>query len=512
MHEESQGSLKSTFDVVEATFADIQDAYSSGSLTARTLVETYLQRIESLDRNGPNLNSIISTNPRALEEADKLDAAFAKSGPVGPLHGLPLVMKDQADVKEMPTTMGSILFRDHMPNRDCFVAGKLKEAGAIFIGKTTLGELGAGDTHGSLFGSTRCVYDLERTAGGSSGGSGAAASANLCAAAIGQEGLASIRRPSTWNGLVGMRPTAGLVSRGGVYAGWPSVFGSLGPMTRTVLDAAKLLDVMIGYDPDDPLTASGIGRAPKSFSGSLHEVTAKMGLKGKRLGVLRNIHGYHTDPSTPDYARIATLFERALSELESAGAVLVDIEIPNLKTLLAKRANEPGVEEASYTWYLQKSASKPYASMAEAMSSPLYQKVTRGVKQRWEAVPTAEAHYEYLKARDQLMFSILNIMAESRIDAIVHKAVEHEPTLISEGIAPPFTTQKGAPTLNTFLTYVPSIVVPAGFTEAGLPGGITFLGRPYCDAQVVSLAFAYEQATHHRRSPELGAHSLLRTE
>ena len=495
-----------TFDPVEATFSDIHEAYRAGALTVRTLVQSYLDRIEAIDRNGPALNSIISVNPRALEEADRLDAAFQKSGFTGPLHGLPLVMKDQADVKDMPTTLGSVLFQDHHPDRDCHVAAKLKAAGAIFIAKTTLGECGAGDTHGSLFGSTRCVYDLERTAGGSSGGSGVAASANLCAAAIGQEGLASIRRPSIWNGVVGMRPTAGLVSRGGVYAGWPSVFGSLGPMTRTVLDAAKLLDAMTGYDPNDPLTAAGVGKAPASFSAALADGSAKSALRGARLGVLREPFGYHSDPSAADFGRISDLFDKSLAELEAAGATLIDpIEIPDLKPLLAKRANEPGAEEASYQWYLRGSASKPYASMAEAMQSPLYDKVTQGVKIRWEAIPTAEAHYGYLKARDELTFYMLNIMAEHNLDAIVHKAVEHEPTLIAEGIAPPYTTQKGAPTINTFLTYVPSIVVPAGFTQAGLPGGITFLGRPYSDEAMLALAYSYEQATMHRRSPKFAA-------
>ncbi|MCC2099313.1 MAG: amidase, partial [Hyphomicrobiales bacterium] len=285
------------FDPIEATFSDIHQAYLAGALTVRGLVQTYLDRIEAIDRNGPGLNSIISVNPRALEEADKLDTAFQKSGLTGPLHGLPLVMKDQADVKDMPTTLGSVLFENHYPDRDCHVAARLKAAGAIIIGKTTLGECGAGDTHGSLFGSTRCVYDLERTAGGSSGGSGAAASANLCAAAIGQEGLASIRRPSTWNGIVGMRPTAGLVSRGGVYAGWPSIFGSLGPMTRTVLDAARLLDAMTGYDPDDPLTATGDRRAPASFSTTLADGSAREALKGAKLGALREPFGYPSAPS-----------------------------------------------------------------------------------------------------------------------------------------------------------------------------------------------------------------------
>ena len=216
---------KTPFQLAETTIADIHAAYESGRLTCRQLVESYLARIEAYDRSGPQINSIISTNPHALEEADALDAAFRDKGLTGPLHGIPLVMKDQADVAGMPTTMGSVLFKDHNPGKDCFVAARLRAAGAIFIAKTTLGELGAGDTHGSLFGSTRNVYDPERTAGGSSGGSGAAVSANLCAVAIGQEGYASIRRPSTWNGVVGMRPTAGLVSRGGVYGGWPSVFG-----------------------------------------------------------------------------------------------------------------------------------------------------------------------------------------------------------------------------------------------------------------------------------------------
>ena len=201
------------FKIVDATIGDIHAAYQDGTLTARQLVESYLDRIERYDRNGPTINSVISINPKALDEADRLDAAFKAGGLTGPLHGIPLMMKDQGDVAEMPTTLGSILFEGHMPGRDAFVVAKLKAAGAIFIGKATLGELGAGDTHGSLFGSTKNVYDLKRTAGGSSGGSGASVSANFATAALGQEGFASIRRPSIWNGIAGMRPTAGLVSR-----------------------------------------------------------------------------------------------------------------------------------------------------------------------------------------------------------------------------------------------------------------------------------------------------------
>jgi Asp-tRNA(Asn)/Glu-tRNA(Gln) amidotransferase A subunit family amidase len=222
------------FNVLEATIADIHTAYRSGALSARQLVQTYLDRIEAYDQTGSAINALISLNPHALDEADRLDVAFKDSGPVGPMHGIPVIIKDQADVAEMPTTMGSVLFKDHRPGRDCFVAARLKKSGAIFLGKSTLGEMGGGDTHGSLFGSTRNVYDLERTAGGSSGGSAASVSANFCTVAIGQEGFASIRRPSIWNGIAGMRPTAGLVSRSGVYGGWPNCSTAWSATTRTM--------------------------------------------------------------------------------------------------------------------------------------------------------------------------------------------------------------------------------------------------------------------------------------
>ncbi len=168
----AQPLLAQSFEIVETTIDDIHAAYNAGTLTVRQLVQMYLDRIVAYDKKGPAINAIISLNPTALEEADRLDAAFRKTGFVGPLHGIPVIMKDQADIKGMPTTLGSALFKDYMPDRDCFVVSKLKKAGVIFLGKATLGELGGGDTHGSLFGSTRNVYDLERTAGGSSGGSG----------------------------------------------------------------------------------------------------------------------------------------------------------------------------------------------------------------------------------------------------------------------------------------------------------------------------------------------------
>ncbi|HWP60125.1 MAG TPA: amidase family protein [Candidatus Acidoferrales bacterium] len=489
---------KTAFNVLEATIEDIHGAYSSRQLTARQLVQIYFDRIEAFDKKGPALNAIITLNPRALEEAEDLDRAFLASGPVGPLHGIAVILKDQVDARGMPTTLGSVLFKDYYPDRDAFVVEKLKKAGAIVLAKATLGELGGGDTHGSLFGSTRNPYDLERTVGGSSGGSAASVAANFSTVAVGQEGLASIRRPSTWNSIVGMRPTAGLISRSGVYAGWPETNGSLGPMARTVKDLAVLLDAMVGYDPEDPLTATGVGEAPESYVKFLD----KDGLKGARIGILREPMGLNSEPESEDFKKVGEVFDRAVAELKAAGAEVIDpIVIPKLNELLAKRAASPTGADESFKIYFGRSANPPFKSRAEAISAPEFNRVTRRSQERWKRSSDALRHYESLLAREELMINVLKTMAESRLDAIVHKSVEHQPTLIQDGVNPPFVDQKGAPHLNTFLVFVPSIAVPAGFTRDNLPAGITFLGRPYDDGNMIRLAYAYEQATRHRRPP-----------
>jgi Asp-tRNA(Asn)/Glu-tRNA(Gln) amidotransferase A subunit family amidase len=366
------------------------------------------------------------------------------------------------------------------------------------LAKTTLGELGGGDTHGSLFGSTRNPYDVERTVGGSSGGSAASVSANFSTVAVGQEGLASIRRPSTWNCVAGMRPTAGLVSRGGVYGCWPEIFGSLGPMARTVKDLATLLDVMVGYDPEDPITARGVGRVPDTFTKFLN----KDGLKGVRLGILRESIGLNSEPESDDFKKVSDVFDRAVGELKAAGAEIIDpIVIPKIKELLAKRSGGPGDTEQSFKNYYGRSANPPFKTPEEAIASPDFAKVVKRSRERFGRKPDAMKHYESLRAQDELMTNFLVVMAEHKLDAIVHKAVEHQPTLIRDGINPPFVDQKGAPHLNTFLVYVPTIVVPAGFTRDDLPAGVCFIGRPYDDSNLIKFAYAYEQATHHRRPP-----------
>jgi len=486
------------FKILEATIDDIHSAYKSGHLTCRQLIQMYLDRIEAFDKKGPAINAIITINSNALEAADRLDTAYKASGLVGPLHGIPVFLKDQVDAKSMPTTLGSVLFKNYYPDKDAFVVNKLKEAGAIILGKTTLGELGGGDTHGSLFGSTRNPYALDRTVGGSSGGSAASVSANFTTVAVGQEGLASIRRPSTWNSIVGMRTTAGLVSRGGVYSGWPEKAGSLGPMARTVRDLAILLDVMAGYDSEDPLTATGVGHIPDNFTGFLD----KNGLKGARIGVLRESMGYNSETDSDDFKQVTEVFDNAIAELKAAEAEIVDpIVIPKLNELLAKRAGNPTSGDEAFRLYFGRSTRPPFKSRAEAMQSSDFTQVSRGAQNRLRSSSDPTKYFQYLIARDELMINVLKVMADNKLDAIVHKSIEHQPTLISDGINPPYINHRGAPHLNTFLVFVPTIAVPAGFTRDSLPAGISFLGRPYDDGKMIKLAYAYEQATQHRRPP-----------
>ena len=482
------------FSVEETSIAGIHAAYESGQLTSRQLVQLYLDRIEAYDKNGPRINSIITVNSKALEEADRLDAAFETSGLVGPLHGIPVLVKDMIDAVGMPTTMGSILFKDYYPDKDALVVEKLKRAGAIVLAKVTLAEFARGDTYGSLYGETRNPYDLARTVGGSSGGSAASVSANFGAVAVGQEGFASIRRPSAWNAIVGIRATTGLVA------------GGLGPMTRTVEDAARLLDVLVGYDPADSQSAFGVGEAPP---GGYTQFLDSNSLQGARIGVLREPMGVDSQPDTDDFRKVTEVFDRAIGELQTAGAEVVDpITIPNLTKSLATRANRPsggGGGGGGFGGYNGANATAPFASRAEMEASPEYQQVFPWVRDRI-AAPELD-YYEFLLARQDLRASIMKLMADERLDAIVYKSVEHQPLLIADGIQPPYPNMRGTPHLNTFLANVPALSVPAGFSTDNLPVGITFQGRPYAEGALIGLAYAYEQATHHRAPPATTASS-----
>jgi Asp-tRNA(Asn)/Glu-tRNA(Gln) amidotransferase A subunit family amidase len=258
---------------------------------------------------------------------------------------------------------------------------------------------------------------------------------------------------------------------------------------------AKLLDVMVGYDPDDPVTALGVGHIPDTYTKSLD----KNGLKGARIGILREPMGYTTEPDSEDFKTVTGVFDKAVGELKTAGAVIVDpIVIPRLNELLARRGagGGEGTGDGAAIYFARNPTSK-FKTMDDVRNSPDYGKIMRRPSER----PPTEGLSE-LVARDELMIAVMKVMADNKLDAIVHKAVEHTPTLIRDGINPPFTNQKGAPHLNTFLIYAASMVVPAGFTPQGLPVGITFFGRPYSEPTMIKLAYAYEQATMHRHPPK----------
>ena len=492
-----------SFQVVETSIDEIHAAYKANLLTAHQLVQMYLDRIKAYDQQGPMLNCIITVNPEALDQADKLDAAYKRSGIIGPLHGIPVLVKDEIDTAGMPTTLGTLVFKDYRPARDAFAIERIKKAGAIILGKTTLSEYAAGDTYGSMFGVSHNPYDLERTVGGSSGGSGCATAANFATVAIGEETLASIRRPGAWNAVAALRPTPGLVSRSGMWDGYPSPTAQMGPMARTVRDLAQLLDALVGYDPDDPITALGIGQAPQSYTKALD----RNGLKGARIGVLRESIGLNSEPDSDDFKKVDVVFQKNIAELKVAGAIVTDpIVIPNLKTLLAKRAANPTMADESLRLYLARNPNSLFRTRDDIAKSPeLSKSLPPSKAAQWTApLPRTDLAKwgEYLQAREDLMITIMKVMADNQLDAIVHKTVEHQPTYIKDGINPPYVNNKGVPALNTFLVYAASMTVPSGFTADNLPVGLTFFGKPYSEPAMIKLAYAYEQATHHRGPPK----------
>jgi amidase len=498
----SQNQQEAPFQIVETSIDDIHAAMKAGKLTAHRLVQGYLDRINAYDKRGPNINSIITLNPQALAEADKVDAQYKTSGFVGPLHGIPVLVKDEIDAGGMPTTLGTLVFKDYRPTRDAFVVEKLRKAGAIILGKTTLSEYAAGDTYGSMFGATRNPYDLERTAGGSSGGSGAALAANFSTLALGEETSSSIRRPAAWAELVSMRPTPGLVSRSGMWDGYPSPLAQMGPMARSVRDVAILLDSMVGYDLEDPITAFGVGK----LNGSYTKYLDRNGLKGARIGILREPIGADSEPASEDFKKVDQVFQKNVSELKAAGAIVVDpLMIPDLKALLAKADRDPSASEQALKLYLARNPNSAFKSHEDiGKSADLAKSIPPNKAKQWTDPPqkTNAAKYgEYLRAREQLLVNILSVMAANKLDAIALKSVEHQPNFIKDGMYPPYKPTRGLISLNTFLCYSSVINVPAGFTTDNQPVGLTFLGGPYSEAMLFKLAYSYEQATHHRVAP-----------
>lgn len=489
-----------TYAVEEITITEIHRAFESGEITSEELVDRYLDRIERFDRNGPELNSIRTINETARQRAEKLDEEFASTGEfVGPLHGVPVVVKDHIETTDMPTTYGSEAFDGYYPDSESAVTQRLRDAGAVILAKTNMPDWATSwFGFSSIAGRTKNPYDLDHDPGGSSSGTGTAVAANFGAVGIGTDCGGSIRVPASFDNLVGVRVTPGLISRSGVSP-LVSQQDTAGPMTRTVRDSAKLLDVLVGYDDEDDLSGkSELSDRDGSYTNALNED----GLRGARIGVLRDGFG---DNETA--ARVNDVIEGALTTISNLGATLVDpIEIPNLDEYL----NETMLYVLQSKHDLNKFLAErktPVSSVDEMYENGQYHALLDLFIAFAEDGPdTLDDSIEYWKCRNaqhEFQQQILNVFAENDLDAIVYPDVQVPPPSESEIRDGKYETMTFA--TNTIIasqSLCSAISVPAGFTDDDLPVGIELLGKPYDEASLIQYGYALEQATNHRRSPE----------
>jgi len=495
------------FDLEEATVAQLQQRMTSGQETARSLVDKYLTRIEALDRQGPALHAVIEINPEARSIADSLDAERKSKGPRGPLHGIPVLIKDNiATADGMMTTAGSLALEGARPPKDAFIVARLRETGAVILGKTNLSEwANFRSTHSSSGwsgrgGQAKNPYALDRSPSGSSSGSGAAAAANLCAVAVGSETDGSIVSPSSNESLVGIKPTLGLLSRAGIVPIAHSQ-DTAGPMARTVADAAALLGPMAGTDADDAATKDSSAKGLRDYSMFLNPD----GLAGARIGVVRNrLFGY-----SPAADRLA---EAAIADMKRHGAVIVDpANIPTLGKFDDSEFDvllyEFKADLNKYLAWLGPAA--PVHSLRDVIAfndahtdREMPHFAQEIMLQADKKGPLTSATYLKELAQDHQMSRALGIdavMTKFKLDALV--APTGGPAWLTDlvngdggtGAAP------GPSTVAAVAGY-PHITVPAGFAS-GLPVGISFFGRAWSEPTLIKLAYAYEQATKHRRPP-----------
>ena len=489
------------FELLEATISDAHQAFESRHLPCHELTSQYLERIAAYDATGPTLNSIEIVNPNALQEADSLDAQFSRSGLTGPLHCIPVLLKDQVETRDMPTTYGSAVFEDFMTNRDATIVTRMREAGALILAKTTMGEF-ASRYVGSGFGVIRNAYDPTRNPSGSSGGTGAGIAANFGMVGIGEDTGGSIRGPAAVHSLVGLRPTVPLVSRYGMMPANPSS-DTLGPITRTITDTAILLHVLAGYDANDPITAYAVDHVPASYT----ELFSLDGLRGARIGVIRAPMDPNTDPTSTDYQKVRAVIDQAFRDLQNLGAVLIDpVPLAHLDSIEQAYSGNSYETEAATAAYLAEHRAPPAASLQDILLS--------GAVTPWRAKglmglvgkTTADAGYlEVLTARERLRQSVLTTMADHQLDALVYATFDHQTTVIaSDVLTNPDTEDRYALGNNRYLSPVigfPALTVPAGFTTDNLPIGLEFLGRPFTEATLLQFGYAYEQGTHRRQPP-----------
>ena len=482
------------FSFVEASIDGIHEALRTDRLSCVQLVQGYLDRISAYDQKGPAFNAVQNVNSNALKLAKEMDVSFDPKAPMKPLFCIPVVVKDQVETSFLPTTFGSKLFKDFTPNRTATIVERMMNAGAIVIAKTNLGEFAAGGS-GSAFGDCRNVYNPSYYASGSSCGTGIAVAANFATVGIGEDTAGSTRGPASHASVVGLRPTLPLVSRFGAMPQGPSR-DTLGPMARTVRDTAILLDVIAGYDPNDPITSESYGKLPKSYTDFLVEG----GLKGMRIGVIRQPMDPRTDTKSEAYQKVKTLVDRGVADMRAAAAEIVDaVEIPNLMDLLAASGSNgsPYESEQAINAYLAQHPNAPIKTYAEIVnSSVVIESRRKAMGPDLGGVPTDPAFLLQLVKRAELRTAILKTMADQKLDALFYASFDSPPVLL------PGSTPYSNRLMATF-TGLPALAVPGGFTADGLPVGVEFFGRAFDEGTIFKAAYGFEQATRYRQPPKL---------
>jgi len=483
------------FRVEEATIAQLHDAMKSGRLTCRALVDTYLRRIYAYDKNGPGLNAIVVVNPEAQKEAEALDRRFAQSGLSGPLHCIPAIVKDNFETVGLQSAGGSLSLKGFVSNKDAFQVKRIREAGAIVLAKSNMAEFAFSpyETVNSLLpGYTRNPYALDRVTAGSSGGTAAAVAANLGAIGLGSDTGNSIRGPSAHQALVGIRSTMGLTSRAGVIP--LSLLADIaGPMTRTVADAAAVLQVVAGEDADDPATAAARGRAIPVYTDALQ----REGLRGARIGVLRQ--AYERETTDPE---VVDVFMAAIEDLRRGGAVIVDPARVELADVPRPQGAACGGFKYDINRYLAAAGDRvPVHTLEEIIKSrrfhPSIEARLRSAQDGPENGPDTPECQADAAYRERFRAAVARTMDSNRLDAFVYPTWSNPPRLIGDLNTPHGdNSQVFAPT-----TGWPAISVPMGYTRGTLPAGMTFFGRAWTEPTLIRLAYAYEQATRHRHPP-----------
>jgi Asp-tRNA(Asn)/Glu-tRNA(Gln) amidotransferase A subunit family amidase len=484
------------FRFQEATVAGIHAALAAGQLTCTQLTRLYLDRIVSYNLQGPALRAILTVNPRAMEIAAEMDRNYqANPASAGPLHCVPIVLKDNFNTFDMPTSGGNVSMKASVPPADAFTVAKMRKAGALILAKANLQEFARGGMSiSSLGGQVRNPYDLSRTPGGSSGGTGAAIAANFAVLGTGSDTGQSIRSPASANNLVGIRPSRGLISRAGVIPN-SLTQDEIGPIARTVRDAALLLDIMVGYDPADPITAFGKDRVPRSYT----QLLSTDALKGARIGVMTNLFGTaerHTD--------VNKVIEGVIARMQELGATTVRFNLPEydmLASIVSTSQFEARTVMERYFAALGPTA--PIKSFAELVATK-----TSAVQKTLEAELAIEdgmnsqLYKDRMLNRDKLRLAVAKKMADLNLDAILYP--------LQKILVAPVTAEDQLERNGTLSngTGFPAITFPGGFSAEtasaplGVPVGAELLGLDYTEAKLLGYAYAFEQASGVRKPPK----------